>query len=283
MSADTLARMPLRYSSMEGAGNRILVIDTRAAPVDPPGPDVLRRLADTSSGPGFDQLMWLYEASRPTSVASYRVFNSDGSEVEQCGNGLRCVARLLEDEATDGRLQLDSPSGRVAAELRDDGRVTVNMGVPRFEPGDIPFVAEATQDEYELAVADRTIRIAAVSMGNPHCVVDVDDVRTAPVAELGPMLENHERFPDRVNAGFRQLENRRQIHLRVYERGAGETLACGTGACAAVVTGQASGRLDDTVTVTLPGGQLMVSWRGPGEPVWLTGNAELIEEGTLNL
>ncbi len=275
--------MPLRYTSMQGAGNRILVVDARSAHVEPPDAAALRRLADTSTGPGFDQLMWLFEPVRPTSLASYRVFNRDGSEVEQCGNGLRCVARLLAGEATDGRLEFDSPAGPAAARLHDGDRVTVNMGMPRFEPADIPFAAEAAQETYELDVAGRTLSIAAVSMGNPHCIVDVDDIRNAAVAELGPELEQHERFPERVNAGFRQIENRQEIHLRVYERGTGETLACGTGACAAVVTGQAAGRLDETVTVNLPGGQLMVSWRGPGEPVWLTGNAELIGEGTLDL
>lgn len=268
---------------MQGAGNRILVVDARSAPIEPPRPDVLQRLADDSTGPGFDQLMWLHAPVRPTSVASYRVFNRDGSEVEQCGNGLRCVARLLAGEATDGRLELDSPAGPVTAELNEDGRVTVDMGVPRFAPAEIPFIADSQQDEYPLDVDGRTLVVAAVSMGNPHCVIDVDDVSTAAVAELGPMVERQERFPARVNVGFRQVANRREIHLRVYERGTGETLACGTGACAAVVTGRAAGRLDDTVTVNLPGGQLMVSWPGPGEPVWLTGNADLIEEGTLDL
>ncbi len=275
--------MSLHYTSMQGAGNRILVVDARSAHVEPPHPDALRHLADDAAGPGFDQLMWLYAPQRPGSVASYRVFNRDGTEVEQCGNGLRCVARLLADEADDGRLEFDSPAGQVLAELRDDGGVTVNMGRPRFAPAEIPFVAGTQQDEYELVVDGRSIAVAAVSMGNPHCVMDVDDVSTAPVAELGPRIECHERFPERVNAGFRQVLGRREINLRVYERGTGETLACGTGACAAVVTGQAAGRLDEAVIVNLPGGQLMVSWRGPGEPVWLTGNAELIGEGTLDL
>ena len=275
--------MPIRYSSMQGAGNRILVVDARSAPVEVPSADTLRRLADASSGAGFDQLMWLFAPARPVSAASYRVFNRDGSEVEQCGNGVRCVAKLLAREAVAGCLELDSPAGPVKAKLKADGRVTVNMGVPRFEPAELPFIADETRDTYELDVDGRTVVIAAVSMGNPHCVIEVDDVSTAPVAELGPKVEQHERFPARVNVGFRQLLDRGEISLRVYERGAGETLACGTGACAAAVTGQSAGQLDDVVTVNLPGGQLMVSWAGPGEPVWLTGNAELIEEGTLDL
>ncbi len=268
---------------MRGAGNRILVIDARTEAIEPPPPDTLRRLADETTGPGFDQLMWLTDAVRPSSAASYRVFNRDGSEVEQCGNGLRCVASLLAGEAAAGRLELDSPAGPVDAELRPDGQVTVNMGTPRFEPAEIPFAADLRQDAYELDVDGRVLSVAVVSMGNPHCVVDVDDVASAPVAELGPRIEHHDRFPERVNAGFRRIRQRHDIDLRVFERGTGETLACGTGACAAVVTGQAAGRLDETVTVNLPGGQLMVSWRGPGEPVWLTGNAELIDEGTLDL
>jgi diaminopimelate epimerase len=275
--------MPIRYSSMQGAGNRILVVDARSAQLEPPSPDALRRLADEATGPGFDQLMWLYAAGRPASAASYRVFNQDGSEVEQCGNGSRCVARLLAGEAVEGCLELDSPAGPVIAALNADGSVAVNMGVPRFEPAALPFIADEVQDSYELDVDGRAVAIAAVSMGNPHCVIDVDDIGAAPVAELGPVIEKHERFPDRVNVGFRQLVDRGEINLRVYERGAGETLACGTGACAAAVTGRSNGRLDDVVTVNLPGGQLMVSWSGPGEPVWLTGNAELIDEGTLDL
>ncbi len=279
----TLARMPLRYTSMQGAGNRILIVDARSASVEPPPEDVLRRLADEATGPGFDQLIWLFAPIRATSTASYRVFNRDGSEVEQCGNGLRCVARRLEGEAVDGRLQFDSPAGPVAATLGADGRVTVDMGVPEFEPAKIPFIADARRDQYELDVGGTTLTVAAVSMGNPHCVIDVADVATARVAELGPRIEVHERFPERVNVGFRHVVNRSTIDLRVFERGTGETLACGTGACAAVVSAQAAGRLDDTVTVNLPGGQLVVSWRGPGESARLTGNAELIEEGTLNL
>jgi len=281
--ADTLALMPSPYARMHGAGNRILVVDRRGAMPEPPGREQLVRLADEACGPGFDQLMWLSAPVRDDSVAAYRVFNSDGSEVEQCGNGLRCVARFLAREATDGELRFDSPAGPVTARLLDDGGVAVNMGAPIFEPQRIPFVADAEAPEYRLEVGGTDYRVAVLSMGNPHCVLDVDDTRAAPVATLGPLIERHARFPERVNAGFRTILSEREIDLRVYERGAGETLACGTGACAAVVAGRRDERLAETVAVNLPGGQLVVSWRGPGAPVWLTGNAELIDEGILEL
>lgn len=275
--------MPTPYARMHGAGNRILVVDCRAGKPGSPDREQLIRLADESTGPGFDQLMWLVPPIREGSVAAYRVFNADGSEVQQCGNGLRCVARLLAEEATAGELTLDSPVGPVTARLLDDGRVTVDMGAPIFDPARIPFIADREAVEYDLDVGGREYRVAVLSMGNPHCVLEVDDTRTAPVATLGPLIERHPRFPERVNAGFRTILHEHEIDLRVYERGAGETLACGTGACAAVVAGRRDGRLDEKVAVNLPGGQLVVSWRGPGAPVWLTGSAELIDEGILEL
>ena len=274
--------MQLRYASMQGTGNRILVVDRRGYAVEPPTAAEIRELG-ASATTGFDQLMWLTPPTSDASVASYRVFNNDGSEVEQCGNGLRCVARLLADEATGSQLALDSPAGRVVAELVDDGTVAVNMGTPEFRPGRIPFVAEGEQLRYTIDVDGRTVDAAVLSMGNPHCVLDVEDTATAPVEQLGPVLEHHPRFPERVNVGFRRIRARDAIDLRVFERGAGETLACGTGACAAVVSGQRENRLDETVAVSLPGGQVVVSWRGPNEPVWLTGNAELTSEGTLDI
>lgn len=275
--------MSLSYSRMHGAGNRILVVDARRNVVTPPGPERLRRLADEQTGPGFDQMMWLTPPSRAASAASYRVFNSDGTEVEQCGNGLRCVASILADEASNDRLQLDSPAGVVEARLLGDGQVAVNMGAPVFTPRDIPFTASGIATAYDLDVAGEEYKIAAVSMGNPHCVVDVEDVATAPVGELGPLIERHARFPDRVNVGFRRVLSPREIDLRVFERGAGETLACGTGACAAMVTARAADRVGESVLVNLPGGRLMVSWRRPGDAVWLTGDVELVDEGTLEL
>ena len=283
MSAATLAKVFVRYTKMQGAGNRILVIDARDEAPEPPDREMLCVLADETTGPGFDQVMWLTPAMRPGSAASYRVFNSDGTEVEQCGNGIRCVARLLADEARDRLLAFDSPAGRVEARLLDDGRVSVDMGAPIFDPADVPFIADDTADAYALGVAGQTLSVAVLSMGNPHCVLEVADVATAPVATLGPAIEHHKRFPQRVNAGFRHIRSRDEVDLRVFERGAGETMACGTGACAAVVSGIAQGLLDEAVRVNLPGGELMVSWRGAGEPVWLTGNADFVDEGSLDL
>jgi diaminopimelate epimerase len=269
---------------MHGAGNRILVVDSRERDVPPPPVDTLRRLGDPKTGPGFDQLMWVTAPGDASLDAGYRIFNADGSEVQQCGNGVRCVAWMLARESGErGTLQLGSPSGIVEARMEADGRITVSMGSPEFEPSRIPFVADARADRYLLAVGGADYDVSVLSMGNPHCVFQVADTRNADVERLGPLVENHERFPERTNVGFMAVRGRKAIDLRVYERGVGETLACGTGACAAVVAGQRLGHLDDAVTVSLPGGQLMVSWRGGGETVWLTGNAELISEGSIDL
>ena len=276
--------MQVTFFEMQGAGNRILVVDQRSANLPPPPTATLRRLRDNGSGPGFDQLMWVSAASRPSSSASYRVFNADGSEVEQCGNGVRCVVRMLHAEQQDQhQFTLDGPVGLIEARVLDDGRIAVNMGPPAFDPERVPFVAKGRADTYELEIDGRPIRAAVLSMGNPHCVIEVDAVASADVERLGPAIEHHDRFPAATNVGFMKIRDRHNIDLRVYERGVGETLACGTGACAAVVAGRQSGRLDADVAAHLPGGQLMVSWRGGAEPVWLTGNAELISKGTIDL
>lgn len=269
---------------MRGAGNQIVVVDQRTQNLPPPTPEQLRQLGNDATGPGFDQLMWVGPASNPAMDASYRVFNADGSEVEQCGNGVRCVVRMLaRDNRAKRNFLLESPAGLIEAELLADGQVTVNMGRPEFEPELVPFDAESQMDYYDLDVEGRTLTVAAVSMGNPHCVLNVDDVAEAGVGHLGDLIEHHPRFPAGTNVGFRHIQDRSTIDLRVHERGVGETLACGTGACAAVVSGQRLGQLDEEVTVRLPGGQLVVSWRGGTEPVWLSGNAELISEGTVDL
>ena len=274
----------LDYLIMQGAGNRILVVDGRERDVEPPSAKVLRRLADPATGPGFDQIMWVGSPQNDGLDAAYRVFNADASEVEQCGNGVRCVAWMLARESGQPRpLRLGGPAGTVDARVEADGRVTVSMGAPEFEPAKIPFVADHRADRYLLAIDGDEYDVSVLSMGNPHCVMQVADVSTAAVGQLGPRIERHERFPQRVNVGFMAIRGRKAIDLRVYERGTGETLACGTGACAAVVAGQRLGLLDDAVTVSLPGGQLVVSWRGDAEPVWLTGNAELISEGQIDL
>jgi len=274
----------LDYLLMHGAGNRILVVDSRECDVEPPSADAVRRLADPATGPGFDQLMWVTAARGRGHAAGYRIFNADGSEVGQCGNGVRCVAWMLAREAGDSEpLRLESPAGIIEARIEADGRITVSMGAPEFEPSRVPFIADGRADRYLLSVDGADYDVSVLSMGNPHCVMLVADTRAADVARLGPLVERHERFPERANVGFMAIRGRRAIDLRVYERGAGETLACGTGACAAVVAGQRLGQLDDTVSVSLPGGQLVVSWRGGAEPVWLTGNAELISEGQIDL
>jgi len=276
--------MKVAYTKMHGTGNRILVVDQRNANVAPPSPERLRELRNDATGPGFDQLMWVTTSGDPAFAACYRIFNADGSEVEQCGNGVRCVAAVLANES--GHLQtftLKSPAGPIEARVDDDGLVAVSMGTPEFEPARIPFVADKRAERYELAVGDEQFGICAVSMGNPHCVLHVDDVDKAPVEALGPLIERHERFPQRTNVGFARIRDRSNMDLRVFERGVGETAACGTGACAAAVTGQVLGLLDDVVNVRLPGGQVVVSWRGGSEPVWLTGNAEYISEGIMDL
>lgn len=276
--------MRVPYTKMHGTGNKILIVDRRAENLTVPEASVLRELASEATGPGFDQLMWLAPSSDKVSVAAYRVFNADGSEVEQCGNGVRCVAQYLagnDDVAQEFILQ--GPAGPVAARVDADGLVTVSMGAPVFEPALIPFAAEAIADTYVLLVDGHALTISAVSMGNPHAVLQVADVSTAAVSDLGPLIEHHERFAERTNVGFMQIVDRQNIRLRVHERGVGETAACGTGACAAVVSGQRLGLLDETVSVHLPGGQVVISWLGGEEPVWLKGEAEWISEDTLDL
>jgi len=276
--------MQFDYVKMLGTGNKILVVDQRSENLPPPTASSIRALGNAANGPDFDQLMWLAPPRNPANPASYRIFNRDGSEVEQCGNGVRCVAAILARKSDcPATFTLESPAGPVDARIGERGLVSVSMGLPEFEPTHIPFLADATATRYELEVENQAFDVQAVSMGNPHCILQVADVDTAAVAELGPKIEHHERFPQRTNVGFLRIRDRTNIDLRVHERGVGETLGCGTGACAAVVSGQQLGLLDTEVHVRLPGGQVVVSWRGGTEPVWLTGNAELISEGTLDL
>ena len=276
--------MNVAYTKMHGTGNQILVVDQRVGTALPPSPEQLRVLGNDTTGPGFDQLMWVTASDDPAFAASYRVFNKDGSEVEQCGNGVRCVASVLANQSGHPQaFTLLSPAGAIEARVDDNGLVAVSMGTPEFEPDQIPFVADKRADRYTLESDGEEFEACVVSMGNPHCVLHVDDVDAAPVNELGPILEPHTRFPQGANIGFAYIRDRGNIDLRVFERGVGETAACGTGACAAVVTGQTLGLLDEAVDVRLPGGQVVVSWRGGSEPVWLTGNAEFISEGIMDL
>ena len=261
--------MQFGYVKMQGAGNRIVVVDQRERDLPPPSAEQIRVVGNDDPGPGFDQLMWVSPARNPTSAASYRVFNNDGSEVEQCGNGVRCVARILAADSG-SEFTLDSPAGSVAVHALADGRVSVDMGRPVFEAS-------------TLEVNGQRLDVSLVSMGNPHCVLLVDDAKTADVGTLGPLIERHERFPDRINVGFMHVRDRETVDLRVHERGVGETLACGTGACAAAVAGRELGLLDETVNVYLPGGKLVVSWRRGADTVWLTGDAEILSEGIIDL
>ena len=274
--------MALKFTKMHGLGNDFIVINAIAQAFSLDA-DQICQLADRHFGIGFDQLL-LIEAPATTDMDfSYRIFNADGGEVEQCGNGARCFARYVYEKGLTDKceIRVGTLSGIIVLHITDDGGVRVDMGKPQLAPERIPFKAEQQASSYELEVAGRPVTIAAVSMGNPHAVQIVDDVQSAPVTTQGPLIEQHERFPQQVNAGYMQIIDRKNIRLRVWERGAGETLACGTGACAAVVAGIIHGSLDDAVTVNLPGGTLRVSWAGDDAPVMMTGPATFVFEGTL--
>ncbi|MDH3979455.1 MAG: diaminopimelate epimerase [Gammaproteobacteria bacterium] len=276
--------MTLEFTKMHGLGNDFVVIDAISQPVELTRAQV-RMLADRHFGIGCDQLLLVEAATGPDSDFRYRIFNADGGEVGQCGNGARCFMQFVNERGlTDKRrVRVETLNGTLELVRDDDGLVTVDMGVPRFVPAEIPFIAPAQDVRYALDLGDQGIEIGAVSMGNPHAVLRVDDASTAPVAEWGPRIENHARFPERVNAGFMQIIDRDTVRLRVHERGAGETLACGSGACAAAVIGQCWGELDSTVRVILNGGELVVSWSGPGSPVMMTGPATTVYQGRIEL
>jgi diaminopimelate epimerase len=276
--------MKLAFTKMEGLGNDFMVIDAMQTPVQL-DLAAIRRLADRRLGVGFDQLLLIEKPERASSVARFRIYNADGGEVEQCGNGARCVGRfLMEAGRTAGRTEftLETLGGELVADVHDIRNVRVNMGVPILEPAQIPFEARQREVSYKLDVNGKSHEIGAVSMGNPHAILDVPDVDIAPVAELGPKIEHHPRFPKRTNVGFAQWLDRGRMRLRVFERGTGETLACGTGACAAVVWGRLSGWLDEQVAVELAGGQLVISWQGEGQPVWMSGPANRVYDGHTN-
>lgn len=276
--------MNIAFTKMHGAGNDFVVIDALAAPFEPSAEEC-RRLADRRFGVGCDQVLVMLPARDRKEDFSYRIFNADGGEVEQCGNGVRCVAQRLHDAGHwDGRkLRLGSAGGIMRAELLGADGVRVDMGVPELEPAKIPFEAEREQVEYTIELEGETFQIGAVSMGNPHAIIRVYDLDATPVADLGEMITAHPRFPNRVNVGFMQVNDQRQVRLRVFERGVGETLACGTGACAAVVWGRLAGLLETEVAVDLPGGRLMVSWAGKDQPVLMTGPATTVFKGEIEL
>jgi diaminopimelate epimerase len=276
--------MILRFTKMQGLGNDFVVIDNMDQSIRL-SPAQIRQLADRHFGIGCDQLLIVEPSTQPDTDFRYRIYNADGGEVEQCGNGARCFARFVREKGLTDKthIRVETLSGLLELVVGADEQVTVEMGVPRFAPDQIPFHAQQEQPAYTLEVMGQQLEIGAVSLGNPHAVLRVPDVQSAPVNTLGPAIERHAAFPARVNAGFMQILDRNTIALRVYERGAGETLACGSGACAAAVIGQRRGWLDNPVQVRLPGGTLLINWPGGNHPVSMTGPAQTVFEGQIEL
>jgi diaminopimelate epimerase len=269
---------------MHGLGNDFVVLDATRTPIALSA-EQLRRIADRRFGVGCDQILQVELPRDAETDFYYRIFNADGGEVEQCGNGARCFVRYVRDHGltTATEIRVGTASGVIVPRLEADGAVTVDMGPPEFEPARIPFLAAARAPTYVLDLGGREVEISALSMGNPHAVQFVADVDAAPVADEGALIERHARFPRRVNAGYVQVMDRTHIRLRVFERGAGETLACGTGACAAVVAGIQRGLLDARVTVTTRGGKLSILWEGAGTPVLMSGPAVTVFEGEMDV
>jgi diaminopimelate epimerase len=277
--------MKLRFAKMQGQGNDFVVLDGVRQPISLDSKHV-RALADRHFGVGCDQVLVVEKPRDAATDFRYRIYNCDGDEVEQCGNGARCFARFVLDEGltTKREIAVETKSGIIRPKVEDSGQVTVDMGVPRFDPRDVPFVAaQEPKLMYEIRVAGLPIQIAVLSMGNPHAVQLVEDVERAPVATQGPLIERHPAFPKRVNAGYLQPITRAHVKLRVWERGAGETLACGTGACAAVVAGIRLELLDNDVRVTTRGGDLRIRWNGAGSPVMMTGDAVRVFDGEIEI
>ena len=274
--------MELKFSKMHGLGNDFIVLDGITQRIDLSA-EQYRFLADRHFGIGCDQILLIEKPTRSDADFRYRIFNSNGGEVEQCGNGARCFVRYVRDHGLSHKdeIRVETLGGIIVPRLEADGQVSVDMGVPRFEPSEIPFLADHRAPIYRLSLEDKIIEISTVSMGNPHAVQVVDDIETAPVTRDGPRIESHASFPQRVNAGFMQVVDRGHIKLRVYERGSGETLSCGSGACAAVVAGIQRGLLDAKVCVTTQGGDLLIRWAGDGQPVLMTGPAVQVFEGKI--
>ncbi|WP_414829323.1 diaminopimelate epimerase [Alteromonas sp. H39] len=276
--------MQIQFSKMHGLGNDFMVVDNVTQNVFF-SKEKIQQLADRNFGIGFDQLLLVEPPYDPDQDFHYRIFNADGSEVSQCGNGARCFARFVKQKGLTNRnkVVVSTKAGKMVLYLEKDGQVTVNMGKPEFDPAKVPLKANKQENFYIIRDNEQTLFCGAVSMGNPHCVMEVDDVDTAPVHDIGPRLERHERFPEGVNVGFMQIISDSHIKLRVFERGAGETLACGSGACAAVAIGQIQGKLGKDVRVDLPGGSLRIRWPGEDAPLKMTGPAEHIYDGQLTL
>lgn len=276
--------MKLNFSKMHGAGNDFVVIDCVRQSV-PLSPGKIRFIADRHRGVGCDQVLLVEPPDHPDADFRYRIYNADGSEAGQCGNGARCFARFVREQRLSDKRELNvqTTSGMMQLKTLEDGRVMADLGAPKFEPIDIPLIADAPASQYTLEVEGSHYQVGALSMGNPHVVLQVENCNDAAVETLGPQLERHPRFPERVNVGFMQVVSRSEIKLRVYERGAGETQACGSGACAAAVHGIKLGLLDHSVTVQLPGGKLTVSWLGDDAPVWLGGPTANVFQGSIKL
>jgi diaminopimelate epimerase len=276
--------LPIEFTKMHGLGNDFVVFDATREPLAL-DPERVRRIARRRFGIGCDQVLVVEPPPSPEVDFGYRIFNADGSEVGQCGNGARCLARFVREKGlfSGDVLRVQTRSGRLELRIEPDGQVTVDMGVPSFEPADLPMNVAVAAEHYRLDVDGELVEFGAVSMGNPHIVLEVDDVRGAPVERLGPLLESHPLFPERVNVGFMQRLGRDRISVRVYERGSGETLACGSGACAAVAVGHDRGYLNERVTVGLNGGELVIQWTGHDQPVYMTGPAVTVYEGRADL
>lgn len=276
--------MRIRFTKMHGLGNDFVVINAIDQAVELT-PERARYLAHRRLGVGCDQVLVVERSSVAEADFRYRIFNADGNEVEQCGNGARCFARFVRDQGLTEKdeIPVSTAGGLIVLRVQSDGQVSVDMGEPRLNPPLVPFEADTMAISYALEVEGQTLEIAVVSMGNPHAVLRVDNVQSAPVGQLGPLIEHHPRFPRRANVGFMEIVDGNHIRLRVFERGTGETLACGTGACAAVVAGRVQGLLGENVAVDLPGGRLMVSWPGEGASVIMTGPATTVFEGTIDL
>ncbi len=272
--------MRLKFTKMQGLGNDFVVLDGVTQRIDLSAPQ-LKRLADRHFGVGCDQILVVENPSRDDVDFRYRIFNADGGEVEQCGNGARCFVQFVRNRGLTAKriIRVETRGGIIEPRLEDDGQITVDMGIPRFASREIPFTSTSSAIAQPLELDGASLPVSVVSMGNPHAVQVVDNVDDAPVLTEGPRIERHPRFPNGVNAGYMQVVDRANIRLRVWERGAGETLACGTGACAAVVSGMRLGLLDSPVRVTTRGGALMIAWRGEGSPVFMTGPAATVFEG----
>ncbi|MDG0970748.1 MAG: diaminopimelate epimerase [Porticoccaceae bacterium] len=276
--------MLMKFTKMHGLGNDFVVIDAVTQNIRVTA-SMARRLASRTLGIGCDQILVIEPPSDPNIDFNYRIFNRDGGEVEQCGNGARCLARFVKDRRLTGKSSIRVKTCNRVIELRinTDNLVSVDMGIPVFTPEEIPFKANQTAAVYDIDVAGRSYEAAAISMGNPHVVLLVDDVQTAPVKELGPLLECHERFPDRVNVGFMQIVDRQHINLRVFERGVGETAACGSGACAAAVAAMRQELVDSEITTHLTGGDLTIQWQGEGQALFMTGPAVSVFHGRIKI